>query len=175
MKLGPSNLPYRPCVGALILNSAGLVWVGKRFDAPNQALPPNPEGPGTWWQMPQGGIDEGEDPAIAVVREVQEETGLTSVEIAAELPGWHYYDLPPQLIAQKMWGGRYGGQRQKWFVMRFLGLDHEVVIDSGHGSVPPEFEAWRWVSPTELPSLIVPFKRQVYAAVLADFAALKLT
>jgi putative (di)nucleoside polyphosphate hydrolase len=175
MKLGPANLPYRPCVGAMILNRDGLVWVGRRFDAPGKNKNPNPEGRGTWWQMPQGGIDDGEDPAIAVLREVKEETGMTSVEIAAALPGNHYYDLPPELIAQKMWGGRYGGQCQTWFVLRFTGDDTEVAIDTGHGGVPPEFDAWRWAPTAELPALIVPFKRKVYAAVLTDAAKLGFT
>jgi putative (di)nucleoside polyphosphate hydrolase len=168
MKLGPSGLPYRPCVGAIILNDKNQVWVGRRFDAPGDA-----EGRGTWWQMPQGGIDDDEEPSVAVLREIREETSLTSLTILAELPGWHYYDLPAPLVAKKMWGGRYGGQRQKWFAVRFTGHDSEVDISPTNGP-HPEFDAWRWATPAELPDIIVPFKKQVYAAVLADLEKLNL-
>lgn len=161
-----TSLPYRPCVGAMILNAHGLVWVGRRCDAPGDA-----EGRGTWWQMPQGGIDEGEDPARAVLREVQEETGMTSLEIAAELPGWHFYDLPANLLAKKVWGGKYRGQKQKWFVLRFTGPDSEVAISPEAGPAP-EFDAWRWARASELLDTIVPFKRDVYRAVLAEAAKL---
>jgi putative (di)nucleoside polyphosphate hydrolase len=168
MTIEASKLPYRPCVGAMILNPAGLVWVGRRADAPG-----DPEGRGSWWQMPQGGIDEGEDPAKAVFREVQEETGMTSLEIAAELPGWHLYDLPQELLAQKVWGGKYRGQKQKWFALRFKGHDREIDITPANGPAP-EFEAWRWAPAAELLDTIVPFKRDVYRAVLAEAAKLNL-
>lgn len=160
-----SELPYRPCVGIMVLNKAGLVWVGRRHDAPNEA-----EGPGSWWQMPQGGIDEGEDPEQAARRELYEETGLRSVEIIAESPRWYTYDLPPEL-ARKAWGGRYRGQKQKWFAMRFGGQDDEVAIlrPPGH---QVEFVAWRWAAVGDLLGLIVPFKREVYEQVLQDFAPL---
>ena len=108
---------YRPCVGIMVLNRAGLVWIGRRPDAPAE-----PEGPGAWWQMPQGGIDADEDPAKAALRELEEETGIRSVEIIAESPGWYTYDLPVELRPQA-WGGRYRGQRQKWFAARFTGGD----------------------------------------------------
>jgi putative (di)nucleoside polyphosphate hydrolase len=166
MPIDPASLPYRPCVGAMILNRGGHIWVGRRLDAPGDA-----EGRGTWWQMPQGGIDEGEDPATAVLREVREETGMTSLEIIAELPGWHQYDLPPELLAKKVWGGRYRGQKQKWFALRFVGDDSEVAITPPEG-LTPEFDAWRWAPAAELPGQIVPFKRAVYQAVLADAARL---
>ena len=168
MSTGTSKLPYRPCVGAMILNAAGLVWIGRRYDAPGDA-----EGRGTWWQMPQGGIDEGEDAAKAVLREVREETGITSVEVIAELPGWHTYDLPPGLLAKKVWGGKYRGQKQKWFALRFTGKDSEVAITPASGPAP-EFDAWRWAKASELLDIIVPFKRDVYRAVLADAAKLGL-
>lgn len=166
MKIDSSKLPYRPCVGAMILNPSGQIWIGRRYDAPGDA-----EGPGKWWQMPQGGIDEGEDAAVAVLREVQEETGMTSLHILDEIPGWHLYDLPKDLLAKKVWGGRYRGQKQKWFVLRFTGADSEVDITPQTGP-KPEFDAWRWASAIELPGIIVPFKRDVYEAVLFEAAKL---
>jgi putative (di)nucleoside polyphosphate hydrolase len=155
---------YRPCVGIMVLNRAGLVWIGRRHDAPGE-----PEGPGAWWQMPQGGIDPSEDPAGAALRELEEETGIRSVSVIAETPGWYAYDLPENL-RPKAWGGRYRGQRQKWFAMRFHGSDDEVALARpGH---PPEFDAWRWAPIGELAGLIVPFKRAVYEQVVREFAAL---
>lgn len=160
-----SKLGYRLNVGIMVLNGDGLVWVGSRKDMPN-----DPEGRGTWWQMPQGGIDEGEDPAKAALRELWEETGMRTVTPLAESKDWLTYDLPPELIG-KAWGGKYRGQRQKWFVMRFEGCEAEINI------VPPdghavEFIAWRWAKAADLPSLIVPFKREVYTQVLAEFGHL---
>jgi len=160
MTVDTSKLPYRPCVGALILNRAGLVWIGHRFDAVDSH-----EARGAWWQMPQGGIDKGEDPRSAVLREAREETGMTSLEVIAELPGWHNYDLPPKLKGN-LWGGKYRGQTQKWFALRFTGLDSEVMIEGvGHAA---EFDAWRWSQPSELLDIVVPFKRDVYQAVLSE-------
>ena len=160
-----SALPgYRPCVGIMVLNRAGDVWLGRRCDAPAE-----PEGPGTWWQMPQGGIDESEDPAVAALRELCEETGIRSVTIVGESPTWYTYDLPANLRGTA-WGGRYRGQKQKWFALRFTGEDSEVtLVQPGH---KPEFDAWRWARPAELLDLVVPFKRDVYAQVIRDFAAL---
>lgn len=164
MAIDPSKLGYRPCVGIMVLNRAGLVWIGRRADAPG-----DPEGPGAWWQMPQGGIDEDEDPAKAALRELDEETGITSATIIAESASWLHYDLPPSLMG-KAWGGRYRGQKQKWFAARFTGEDGEVALERpGHKA---EFDTWRWAPIAELPGLIVPFKREVYDQVLAEFAPL---
>jgi putative (di)nucleoside polyphosphate hydrolase len=153
---------YRPCVGIMVLNREGLVWIGRRPDAPAE-----PEGRGTWWQMPQGGIDADEDPAQAAVRELREETGIRSAAMLGATPGWLTYDLPLEL-QPKAWGGRYRGQRQKWFAMGFTGADSEVALQRpGHQQ---EFDAWRWAHLDELVGLIVPFKRAVYAEVVRLFA-----
>jgi putative (di)nucleoside polyphosphate hydrolase len=158
-----SVLAYRPCVGIMVLNRAGRVWIGRRFDAPNE-----PEGPGSWWQMPQGGIDASEDPQRAALRELAEETGIRSVTIIAESPNWYCYDLP-EALRPRAWGGRFRGQRQKWFLARFTGEDAEIVIARPPGQ-GIEFDAWRWAEVGELVPLIVPFKRAVYEQVLRDFA-----
>jgi putative (di)nucleoside polyphosphate hydrolase len=158
-----SVLAYRPCVGIMVLNRAGRVWIGRRFDAPNE-----PEGPGSWWQMPQGGIDASEDPQRAALRELAEETGIRSVTIIAESPNWYCYDLP-EALRPRAWGGRFRGQRQKWFLSRFTGEDAEIVIARPPGQ-GIEFDAWRWAEVGELVPLIVPFKRAVYEQVLRDFA-----
>lgn len=154
---------YRPCVGIMVINAKGLVWMGRRADAAGEE-----EGRGEWWQMPQGGIDPGEDPAAAAVRELFEETGIRSVEILGETEDWLRYDLPAHLLG-KAWGGRYCGQQQKWFAMRFSGADSEIDIvpAAGHKA---EFTAWRWVPLAEVASLIVPFKRDVYLQVIEAFA-----
>ncbi|MGE0025102.1 MAG: RNA pyrophosphohydrolase [Hyphomicrobium sp.] len=163
--IDPTALGYRPCVGVMVINRAGLIWVGQRADAPGDA-----EGRGTWWQMPQGGIDENEDPRGAALRELSEETAIKSVEILAETPDWLTYDLPAHLVG-KAWGGRYRGQRQKWFALRFLGDDSEV--DLGLPGTPnAEFVAWRWCHRAELTSSVVPFKRDVYEEVLRHFEPL---
>ncbi len=146
--------PYRPCVGILMFNDEGRVFVGKRIDTPELA-----------WQMPQGGIDEGEPPDRAALRELEEEIGTGNVELVAETEDWINYDLPGEL-AGKMWKGRYRGQTQKWFAARFLGADTEIDV---LGVARPEFNDWRWVGLDELPSLIVPFKREVYEQVVAEF------
>ena len=151
----PADLPYRPCVGVMLLNRTGQVFVGQRLDTTLEA-----------WQMPQGGIDDGEDPRTAALRELVEETGVApdKVEVLGETPGWVYYDLPPELLG-KVWGGRFGGQCQKWVLMRFLGDDGDIRIDTDH----PEFEDWRWMPAAALLDNIVPFKRSVYEEVLAAF------
>ena len=158
------SLLYRPCVGIMVLNAEGRVWIGRRHDAPGE-----PEGPGSWWQMPQGGIDEAEDPKRAALRELEEETGIRTVDIIAESPAWYDYDLPENL-RPKAWGGRYRGQKQKWFAARFRGAEDEIrLARPGHAA---EFDAWRWADISELVGLIVPFKRAVYERVVRDFAAL---
>ena len=148
------DLPYRPCVGVMLVNAEGRVFVGQRIDS---------DGPA--WQMPQGGIDAGEDPATAALRELEEETGIpaTMVEPLAETAGRITYDLPPHLVG-KVWKGRYRGQEQKWVLLRYLGRDDQVRIDTAH----PEFSEWKWIEPADLPGQIVPFKRAVYEAVLAE-------
>lgn len=152
---GPGGLPYRPCAGVVLLNRQGLIFAGQRLDRPDA------------WQMPQGGIDAGETPMQAALRELTEETGVApdKVDVVAETPGWVYYDLPPELLG-KVWKGKFGGQRQKWVLMRFLGQDGDVCIETEH----PEFERWRWMGANDLLDSIVPFKRAVYAEVLAAFA-----
>ena len=148
-----SGLPYRAGVGIMLINAEGKVFVGQRFDSSLEA-----------WQMPQGGIDKGEDPRTAALRELEEETGVPAhlAEITAESDEWLYYDLPDDLIGT-IWKGKYCGQRQKWFAMRFLGTDADVRIDTEHA----EFRAWQWADRDQLRDLIVPFKRELYAEVLA--------
>jgi putative (di)nucleoside polyphosphate hydrolase len=151
--VAPESLPYRPCVAVMLLSRAGQVLVGKRID---QTL----EG----WQMPQGGIDDGESPRDAVFRELEEEIGTRNAEILREHPDWLKYDLPPRLVGLSL-RGKYRGQAQKWFAMRFLGEDREINLATEHA----EFSHWRWASIEELPRLIVPFKRDTYAKVIAAF------
>jgi putative (di)nucleoside polyphosphate hydrolase len=154
------DLPYRPCVGIMLINRDGLVWVGRRR--------PKWDRSGHIWQMPQGGIGAGEAERAAALRELEEETAVHSVEIIAEAPGWLSYDLPSELLGVAL-KGRYRGQRQKWFAMRFLGEDSEIDILPRNGR-KAEFQAWRWAKMTELPELIIPFKRQVYRDIVSMFA-----
>jgi putative (di)nucleoside polyphosphate hydrolase len=149
---------YRPCVGVMLLNDRGLAFIGRRIGMP---LGLNP------WQMPQGGIDPGESPVDAALRELHEEVGTDKAALLAETRDWLHYDLPPGLVPGH-WAGRYRGQRQKWFALRFTGSDDDIDIATAH----PEFDAWRWVEAAQLPDLIVPFKRQVYLAVLQEFREL---
>ena len=163
-KKGKDDLSYRPCVGVMLLNAQNQAWIGRRLDAANE------EGRGEWWQMPQGGIDKGEDPAKAALRELYEETGIRSAEIIAEAPEWYNYDLPKHLIG-KAWKGKYRGQTQKWFALRFTGKESEIDLrPSGHKQ---EFDAWRWAPMGEVLDLIVAFKRPVYEKVIAAFRHLE--
>lgn len=157
---GADGLPlgYRRGVGAVIIDREGRIFAGQRLDAMFDA-----------WQMPQGGIDEGESPLEAVLREVREETGIDPrhLELLAETADWIRYDVPAELVPN-LWGGRYRGQEQRWFAFRFLGSDDDIDIATEH----PEFRAWRWMEPDELLANIVPFKRELYARVLKEFAPL---
>lgn len=160
----PATLPYRPCVGVVLLNRDGLAWIGRR-------LPKWSEDKSAFiWQMPQGGIDKGEDPGRAALRELEEETGVQSVEVIAESDDWLSYDLPDNLMGVAL-KGKYRGQTQKWFVMRFLGEDSEIRIEARNGH-KQEFDSWRWAPLAELPALIVPFKRGIYETLIAQFGAL---
>lgn len=154
------KLPYRPCVGVMLVNTEGLAFVGKRID--------NREG--DFWQMPQGGIDKGEELHAAALRELWEETGVTArtATIIAQTSQELLYDLPDNLKG-KLWGGKYRGQRQFWLLARFTGRDEDIDLEAHK---PPEFCEWKWVDPALLPELIVPFKREVYETVLAEFRGL---
>ena len=151
-----AKLPYRRNVGVMLVNREGHAFVGQRIDTEMPA-----------WQMPQGGIDKGETAQEAALRELEEETGISPdlVEVIAESDGWIPYELPHDLIP-KLWKGKYRGQEQKWFLLRFKGTDDQVNIETDD----PEFSAWRWMAPADLPDAIVPFKRNVYVAVLESFA-----
>lgn len=156
---------YRPCVGVMLVNSAGKVFVGKRIDSR--------ETMGTediFWQMPQGGVDKGEDLTAAALRELQEETGVTAdmVTVLKQMAEDIAYDLPPEL-AGKLWGGKYRGQMQSWFLLRFTGDDADINLEAHD---PPEFCEWQWVDPETLPEMIVPFKKRVYRTVLEEFREL---
>lgn len=150
-----AKLPYRPNVGLMVMNAEGRVFVGQRLDRFSDA-----------WQMPQGGVDKGEDPLNAALRELEEETGIGAdhVTLLAESQGWIPYDLPLDLIPQ-LWGGKWRGQEQKWFLFRYTGTDADVNIQTAE----PEFSAWKWLDPVDLEGAIVPFKREVYRKVLDEF------
>jgi putative (di)nucleoside polyphosphate hydrolase len=153
--IDPSTLPYRPGAGVMLVNRQGKVFVAQRLDSTLEA-----------WQMPQGGLDEGEEPRDGALRELHEETGipLDKVEVIAAAPEPLLYDLPEDLVG-KLWKGKWRGQRQHWYLCRFLGEDSDVNIETEH----PEFRAWKWADPDDLPTMIVPFKRKLYKDVLAAF------
>ncbi len=153
------SLPYRPNVGAVLFARDGRVLIARRADMPNA------ESPAGGWQLPQGGLDEGEDPRVAVMRELAEEIGTDRAEIIGEHPDWLTYDLPPELVGVA-WRGRWRGQTQKWFALRFTGRDVDIRLDA---DPHPEFDAWRWALLAELPGLAVGFKRPIYEVLARDF------
>lgn len=161
----PEELPYRPCVGVMLIGRDGRVFVGRR----KSEAGPEHVANGYAWQMPQGGIDPGEDPYAAALRELYEETNVRTVRLLAEAPDWYAYDLPA-LVAGRAWKGRYRGQTQKWFAFRFEGEDAEIdIARPAEGRHRPEFDEWRWERMERLPELIIPFKRAVYENVVGAF------
>jgi len=156
------SLPYRPCAGMMVLNRAGLVFIGRRSSGPEHIDATHV------WQMPQGGIDRGEDPYNGALRELYEETNISSVEKLGEIAEWLVYDLPREIVGQA-WKGKFRGQKQKWYALRFTGPESEINIANPAGGHKPEFIDWRWVAMSKLPELVVPFKRQTYERVVAEF------
>jgi len=163
MSADKSDLPYRPCVGVMLFNGARKIWVGRRI--PKWAGDRSAH----MWQMPQGGIDRGEAPEQAALRELEEETGTTKAHIIGHSDDWLFYDLPDDLLGRAL-NGKYRGQKQKWFAMQFEGSDRDIDI-SGRGA-KPEFDRWKWVAIEELPSLVVEFKRDVYRQLVEIFTPL---
>jgi putative (di)nucleoside polyphosphate hydrolase len=159
------DLPYRPCVGMTVLNREGRAFIGRRSSGPEHIDEVHV------WQMPQGGIDEGEDPYPAALRELHEETNIRSVEKIGEVPEWLTYDIPREIVGQA-WKGRYRGQKQKWYCFRFTGAEREIDILNPGGGHEPEFIDWRWEPVENLPDLVVPFKRKVYERIVAAFGPL---
>jgi putative (di)nucleoside polyphosphate hydrolase len=159
------DLPYRPCAGIAVFNRDGLVFIGQRIDGPEHVDLTHA------WQMPQGGIDDGEQPWDAAVRELREETNIRSVERIGEVAEWLKYDIPRELVGQA-WKGKYRGQTQKWFAARFTGADSEIDVEHPDGAQQPEFNGWRWERLQNVPELVVPFKRAVYDRVAREFRQL---
>jgi putative (di)nucleoside polyphosphate hydrolase len=157
------DLPYRPCVGVMALNRDGFAFVGRRIGGPEHVDLTHA------WQMPQGGIDSGEEPWPAALRELREETNIRSVEPIAEIAEWLKYDIPREIVGVA-WKGEYRGQMQKWFAVRFTGADSEIDVEHPDGAQEQEFSAWRWEPVQNVPDLVVPFKRAVYERVVAEFA-----
>jgi putative (di)nucleoside polyphosphate hydrolase len=156
------DLPYRPCVATMVLNRAGRVFIGRRIDGPEHTDATHV------WQMPQGGIDAGEDPWPAALRELHEETSIRSVERLGEVADWLTYDIPREIVGQA-WNGKYRGQTQKWYALRFTGPDSEIDIAAPGGGHKAEFVEWRWEPMRNLPDLVVPFKRAIYERVVKEF------
>lgn len=160
------DLPYRPCVGLMVLNRKGHAFIGRRLDGPEHVDAIHS------WQMPQGGVDDGEEPFSAAKRELYEETNIRSIEKIGEIKEWLFYDIPRDIVG-KAWKGRYRGQKQKWYALRFLGKDKEIdIAHPAEGAHKPEFVEWRWEPVENLPGLIIPFKRPVYERVVREFAPL---
>jgi putative (di)nucleoside polyphosphate hydrolase len=157
------ELPYRPCVGVMVLNRNGHAFIGRRTSGPEHIDAIHA------WQMPQGGIDEGEDPYPAALRELYEETNIRSVEKLGEIKDWLFYDIPREIVGQA-WKGKYRGQKQKWYALRFVGDEREIDIANPGGGHEPEFVEWRWEPVANLPDLIIPFKRKVYERVVKEFS-----
>jgi len=160
-------LPYRPCVGIMVLNKDGKVWVGQRISKPDGEVPANAR----LWQMPQGGIDNGEGPETAARRELFEETGIVSIKLLAEAPDAIAYDLPAELVGIAL-KGKYRGQSQRWFAYRFTGDESEIRINPPPGDEKPEFDQWKWVDMQSLPDLVVAFKRDLYLKVIGALGKL---
>ena len=156
------NLPYRPCVGMMLFNKKGRVFIGRRTDGPEHVDETHV------WQMPQGGVDHKEDPWPAALRELYEETNITSVEKLAESKEWYSYDIPREIVG-KAWKGKYRGQTQKWYALRFIGKESEIDVLNPAGGHELEFVEWRWEKIDRLPALVVPFKRGVYEQVVKEF------
>jgi putative (di)nucleoside polyphosphate hydrolase len=166
-RVDPETLPYRPCVGMMVLNRQGLVWIGKRIVEEGSEIADSP----LLWQMPQGGIDKGEEPLLAARRELYEETGMRRLSLLAEAPRWIHYDLPPHLVGVAF-KGKYRGQRQKWFAFRFEGEDGEIAINPPPDGHEAEFDEWAWKDMRGLPDIVVPFKRAIYEELVAMFGHL---
>ena len=165
--MNPDDLPYRPCVGVILFNRDGLVWAGRRMREGNTEYSGSPK----LWQFPQGGIDDGEEPEPAALRELYEETGVSSVSLLATSRGWLTYDLPREMLGIGL-KGRFRGQRQLWFAYRFEGAESEIRIQPPPDGHKPEFDAWEWVRLADMPERIVEFKRPVYEALVREFAPL---
>lgn len=163
--MNPDTLPYRPCVGVVLFNRDGLVWAGRRCEEKYTEYSEQPKR----WQFPQGGIDRNEEPQRAALRELYEETGVSSVSLLAESRGWLTYDLPREMLGVGL-KGRFRGQRQRWYALRFEGRESEIRIQPPPDGHHPEFDAWEWVRLVEMPERIVEFKRPVYEALAEEFA-----
>ena len=157
------DLPYRPCAGLMVLNRDGMAFIGRRLDGPEHVDATHV------WQMPQGGIDPGEEPYPAALRELHEETNIRSVERLGEIAEWLTYDIPHEIVGQA-WKGKYRGQMQKWYALRFVGSDSEIDIAHPAGGHEPEFAEWRWEPIQNLPNLVVPFKKSTYERVVKEFS-----